>query len=56
MIRIQKLSRPNKKSGHNLMPGATTKIRGMQITNISAGKQIFVDKFTVPPKKRKKKK
>jgi len=56
MVRIQKLNRPNKRSGFRLEPGKTTKIRGMTITNVSAGKNIWVDKFQSPAPTKKKKK
>jgi hypothetical protein len=54
MIRIQKLTRPNKKSGDNLTKGKTFKKRGLVITNASAGPNIWVDEFAVKPKKKKK--
>lgn len=46
MVRIQKLLRPNKHSGHNIPVGKTHKIRGLVISNVSAGPHVFVDPFT----------
>lgn len=51
MLDIKKLVKPNKRSGFNLPVGESTKIRGLVVTNVSAGPRIFVDKYT--PKKRK---
>ena len=55
MVRIQKLRRPNKHSGNELLPGKTTKIRGMTITNTTS-QVVYVDPFTRKPWKPKKKK
>lgn len=55
MVRIQKLSRPNKHSGNALQPGKTTKIRGMTITN-TTNSVVYVDPFKRKPWKPKKKK
>lgn len=52
MIYIKKLKRPNKRSGYRLISGATTKVRGMVITNARRD-DVYIDKFT--PKKRKAK-
>ena len=56
MIRIQKLKRPNKKSGYALAPGETTEVRGMTITNSKNKFPVHVDKYTRKPWKPKKKK
>lgn len=53
MINIKKLKRPRKKSGYPLEQGESTKVRGLQITNLTAG-TVYVDKYT-PKKPRKKK-
>ncbi len=54
MLRIQKLSRPTKRSGFRLEPGKATKVRGFNIVNQN-GFAVYVDKFTPAyrPKKRK---
>ncbi len=56
MVRIQKLQRPNKRSGNLLAPGETTNIRGLTIVNRTAGKGVYVDKFTRGEKRKKAKK
>ena len=56
MIRIQKLVKPGKRSGFHLPQGETTEVRGFSITNIKAGKNVFVDKFTKQKAKKAKKK
>lgn len=53
MIRVQKLKRPTKRSGYLLKQGETTKVRGLTITNVSAG-PVWVDKFTRRVRKGKK--
>ena len=45
MIRIQKLQRPTKRSGHKLAPGNSTKVKGVMIVNQNAF-PVWVDKFT----------
>lgn len=55
MIRIQKLKRPTKRSGYVLRQGETTKVRGLTITNVSAGK-VYVDKWTATHQKKASKK
>ncbi len=52
MIKIQRLKRPTKKSGHPLLPGATTKVRGMTLVNTNKF-TVWVDRFTKKPKKKK---
>ena len=56
MIRIQKLNRPNKRSGDLLKQGETFNKRGIKIINMSAGNKIYVDVFTAKKAKKKKKK
>lgn len=55
MVKIHKLSRPNKHSGFELPPGETTELRGLTIVNRNKF-SVFVDKFTRKPWKLKKKK
>jgi hypothetical protein len=55
MLRIQKLKRPSKLSGHNLPEGETTEVRGLIITNKAAGENVWFDKYTPQKKARKKK-
>lgn len=55
MLRIQKLKRPNKRSGHKLACRATTTVRGLVITNKNSF-PVWVDKFTRKPEKKPKKK
>lgn len=52
MIRIQKLKRPNKRSGHALEQGETTEIRGLTIVNRNSF-TVYVDKFTRKKKGKK---
>ncbi len=56
MIKIHKLKRPMRTSGDNLPVGKTFKKKGMLITNVSAGPNVYVDPFTRKPPKKKKKK
>ena len=51
MIRIQKLKRPTKRSGYELKPGDSTKVRGMVIVNNNKF-SVYVDKFTRKPRKK----
>lgn len=53
MLKIQRLNRPNKRSGYALKPGDTTEVRGLTIVNRSSA-TVYVDKFT-PWHKRKRK-
>ena len=53
MIRIQRLNRPTKRSGHELKPLATTKMKGMTITNTNSF-SVYVDKFERKPARKKK--
>jgi hypothetical protein len=52
VVKILKLSRPNKRSGFELASGETTEIRGVTIVNRNKF-SIFIDKFTPHYKKRK---
>jgi hypothetical protein len=45
MIRIQKLKRPNKRSGLKLMPRKLTIMRGIHVMNMNDF-PVYVDKFT----------
>lgn len=45
MLKIQKLVKPNKRSGYELAPGKTTKVRGFTIVNTNSF-TVWVDKFT----------
>lgn len=45
MVRIQNLKRPNKYSGYELLPGKTTEVRGLVITNKNKF-AVRVDKYT----------
>ncbi len=57
MILIQKLNRPNKRSGDLLAPGQTFNKKGIKIINMNGGKGVYVDVFTSPaPKKKARKK
>jgi hypothetical protein len=47
MLRIQKLDRPTKRSGHRLEPGEATMMRGVRVINENKF-SIWVDKFTPP--------
>lgn len=51
MLKIQKLSRPNKRSGYKLKPGDTTEVRGLTITNVN-NFAVHVDKWTRKKKKK----
>lgn len=55
MLRIQKLSRPNKRSGNKLEAGFTTKVKGLVVTNQNSY-PVYVDKFSAKKKSKKKKK
>lgn len=55
MLKIQKLKRPNKRSGYKLDSGKTTSVRGLTVTNRNAF-TVYVDKFTRKTVKRSKKK
>lgn len=50
MIKIQKLTKPSKRSGHELKPGSSTKVRGVMIVNQNSF-PIYIDKFTKKKKK-----
>lgn len=54
MIRIQRLKKPTKRSGHELKPLATTKVKGVTITNTNSF-SVWVDKFARKPRKIKRK-
>lgn len=45
MIRIQRLKRPTKRSGNELKPLATTKVKGVTIINTNSF-SVWVDRFT----------
>lgn len=51
MIRIQKLVRPTKRSGYELLAGETTEVRGVVITNKNKF-PVRIDKFTRKPSKK----
>lgn len=53
MIRIQRLNRATRRSGHELKPLATTKMKGMTITNTN-NFSVYVDKFQRKPARKKK--
>lgn len=55
MVRIQRLRRPNKRSGYLLAPGKNTKVRGLYIVNQNKF-PIFVDKYTRSPVKKSRRK
>lgn len=55
MLRVQKLSRPNKHSGYKLEANKTTEVRGLTIVNRNKF-AVYVDKFTRKMDKPKKKK
>lgn len=55
MLKIQKLVKPNKRSGHPLASGQNTKVRGLVITNTNSY-TVYVDKFTRKVSKKKRKK
>lgn len=44
MIKIQKLKRPNKRSGHELKPGAKTTVKGVTMINQNTF-SVWVDRF-----------
>jgi len=50
MVRLQKLTRPNKRSGFKLEPKKTTTVKGLVITNNNSY-PIYVDKFSRKVKK-----
>lgn len=52
MIKIQKLDRANKRSGHELAPNFSTKVKGVVITNTNSY-SVWVDRQA--PRRRKKK-
>lgn len=52
MIKIQRLTRPNKRSGFALKPLEGTKVRGVLMTNLNKF-VIYVDKFTRKKPKKK---
>ena len=54
MIRIQKLKRPTRRSGNELKPLATTKVKGVTITNTNSF-SVWVDKFERKLRKIKRK-
>lgn len=54
MVRVQKLNRPNKRSGYPLEPGKTTDVKGLVITNKTKA-VVYVDKFTPGEKRRSRK-
>lgn len=54
MLKVQKLIRPNKRSGYVLEPGLTTKVRGLTIVNTNKF-AVWVDKFTRKYKAKRKK-
>lgn len=45
MLKIQRLKRPTKRSGHALAPSAKTKVKGLVIVNTNTH-TVYVDKFT----------
>lgn len=49
MIKIQKLLRPNKRSGHELKAGETTTVKGVVIVNKNKH-SVYVDRFTLKKK------
>lgn len=51
MIKVHKLKRPTKLSGYHLRQGQTTEVKGLTVTNVSAGNNVYVDKFTKPKAK-----
>ena len=53
MIKIQKLTHPNKRSGYRLPPGETTELRGVVVTNKNRF-AVFVDKFSKKTPRRKR--
>lgn len=55
MLRVQKLQRPTKRSGHCLEPGKATYVRGLRIVNQNSF-AVYVDKFTRKPVKKKRRK
>lgn len=55
MLRVQRLNRPNKRSGYLLEPGKNTKVRGLYIVNQNKF-AVHVDKFVrtkVSPRRKK---
>jgi len=52
MLKVQRLTRPNKRSGYELEAGGTTSVRGLTIVNKN-GFSVWVDKFTRHPRKKK---
>lgn len=44
MVMIKTLVRPNKRSGFALLPGKTTKFRGLTITNTSSSTKYIDSK------------
>lgn len=55
MIRIQKLKQPKVSSGKEIAPGATLKMRGLEITNTNKF-SLWADSYDRKPYKPKKKK
>lgn len=55
MLRVQKLIRPNKKSGFALAPKQKTEVRGLVIVNQNSF-TVYVDKFTRKAKKKRARK
>lgn len=54
MIRIQRLKKPTKRSGNELKPLASTKVKGVTITNTNSF-SVWVDRYTRKPRKVKRK-
>ena len=54
MLRIQRLSRPTKRSGVRIEPGEATLMRGIRVINQNKF-SVWVDKF-IPPAQIKSKK
>jgi hypothetical protein len=49
MIRIHKLKRPTKRSGHPLEPGKTAKVKGITIINTTS-QVVYVDRYSTKTK------
>lgn len=54
VLKVQKLIKPSKKSGFELKPGAKTEMKGLLVVNQNDF-SVWVDKFTSPKKRKKKK-
>ena len=50
MIKIQKLAKPSKKTGYELMPKMATTVRGLTIVNNNTF-PVYIDKWTRKKKK-----